>query len=129
MARFVRFKSSLRDPACPRPLGVFRAAGALQDSDRLDPWADNRIEDICHWFNVHLPVPRLDEEHWRAVFWFRSECRPMISRLWELVAILESNDVFTEIIHTNDPGEICYSDPQQVAAIPYRRRNTRRKSM
>jgi hypothetical protein len=42
---------------------VFWAADAVKDADLLDTAAERRLEELCQWFNKHLPVPDLDSEH------------------------------------------------------------------
>lgn len=110
-----------------RPLGIFHSAGRLQDSGSVEPWAGERIDEICTWFNFNLPSPRLKRGGWRAIFWFRSECRHMVQMLWELAAILEEHGVFVELIAHDNPGMIIYNDEFQVAAIPGRRKLHDRK--
>lgn len=123
MQRYVRFRTSIRAVDSATSLGVFRAVGRLIDSDALDPWSAERAEETCKWFNAHLTVPRLQPSERRAVFWFRAEHRRMVQRLWNLTWILREHGVMVELIHTTNPGKVCYEDPFQVAAIPWRRRH------
>lgn len=100
------------------PLGVFHAASKLLDAEQLDPWAMQRTEEICDWFDQHLPVPRLEPESRRAVFWFRSERSDMIQRLWELAILLREHGAYIELVCTTRPGWVRYEDEYQVAAVP-----------
>ena len=122
MTRFVRFRSKLRSRGLPATLGVFHATSTLADSGRLDPWSMERAELVCSWFNEHLPVPRLGPELTRAIFWFRSDCREMIQRLWELAILLRDHGADVELVHTTRPGWVRYADeflpppfPQSIA--------------
>jgi hypothetical protein len=121
MRRFVRFRSCLRDPAAPSPLGIFRAAGELIEAEALDPWSASRVEEICAWFNRHLIAPKLGPNLRRAVFWFRADCGHMITALWELAIIMRERGTDIEFIQTSRPGLIRYADDYQIAAIPWRR--------
>ena len=121
MARYVRFRSNLRDIDLSVPLGIFRATGRLIESGQLDSWLTDGCEEICDWFNRHLIVPRLEPGLIRAVFWFRAERVEMIQRLWELAILLQESGVMIELIHTTRPGWVRYADEFQVAAIPTRR--------
>ena len=125
---FVRFVTTDRDPLAPGPLGIFRAAGNLRDSRDLDAWTAERIHEILGWFNANLPVPKLEACQWRAVFWFHAECQPMISRLWELVAILKDHGILVELIRTGGEtlGKVVYCDQFQIAAMPWNRRSNSR---
>jgi len=115
---YLRFATTLRCPDTARPLGIFRSAGKLREGKKVEPWADERIQEICEWFNSNLPCPHLDGDRWRAIFWFRSDRQSMVRILWELAVILEENGVFVEFTAKNNPGMIVYQDEFQVAAIP-----------
>jgi hypothetical protein len=120
MVRFVRLRTNLRGTDSAMPLGLFYALAELAESHQMDPWSMERAEEICCWFNKHLPVPRLELVLKPAVFWLRGECCGMIQRLWELAIVLEEYAV-VELVHTTRPGWVRYEDEFQVAAIPTRR--------
>jgi hypothetical protein len=61
--KYLRFRTTLKEPGISGPLGVFWAAGSLLDSETLDSVSARRLETICQWFNDHLPVPDLEPEH------------------------------------------------------------------
>ena len=61
--RYLRFRTTLREPGVSGPLGVFWAADCVKDADVLDTTAERRLEELCQWFNHHLPVPALAPEH------------------------------------------------------------------
>ncbi|HVC97259.1 MAG TPA: hypothetical protein VND64_26500 [Pirellulales bacterium] len=121
MLPYIRFETSLRDSACPRPLGVFRAVGKLRDAQAFDDWSIQCVDEVCVWFNQHLTVPRLPSHLYRAVFWFRAEQQSLVSHLWELVHVLREHEVLVALLCSPRPGRICYQDDYQVAAMPDRR--------
>jgi hypothetical protein len=120
MRRYVRLQTSLREAGAPTGLGVFRATGDLMTRQALDPWWSECTEEICDWFNDHLTTPRLPVGQSRAVFWFRAEHSELVQRLWNLAHVLREHEVVVELLHTRNPGRICYEDQRQVAAIPWR---------
>jgi hypothetical protein len=128
MQRYVRFRTRLRVANSATPLGVFHAATKLLDSATLDASAADDAARILAWFNRHLPVPYLGREHRRAVFWFRREWNYMIQRLWELAVLLNQHGVGAELVHSADPGRVCYEDLFQIAAIPWRRCRPRHRT-
>lgn len=65
---YLRFATTLRCPDTARPLGIFRSAGKLQDAKTVEPWAGERIEEICEWFNTNLPCPHLGGDDWFVSF-------------------------------------------------------------
>lgn len=121
MGHFVRFRSKLRGPDRRTALGIFHTLDRLFEVEALSPWSVARVEEISDWFNLHLPVPRLRADDRRALFWFRSESRDMIQRLWELAILLEEQGTIMELVHTTRPGWVRYADDFQVAAIPTQR--------
>lgn len=121
MSRFVRFRSRLRHADLSMPLGLFHAASKLIEAEQMDPWASQRSEEICDWFDQYLPVLQLKSGSSRAVFWFRSERCDMIQRLWELAILLQEHGAFIELVCTTRPGWVRYEDEYQVAAVPTRR--------
>ncbi len=120
MPTYVRFQTSVRCGRTQRPLGVFQAAGDLEDRQEIDPCFLSAVWDSLYWFNRNLKVPRLAAEHHRSLFWFRSESQTVIQHLWALVAILREHEIQVRKICTTDPGMIVYRDLHQIAAVPNR---------
>jgi len=120
MQSYVRFRTDFPGVEASISLGVFHAWSHLAEADVIDPWSAERAEEICAWFDEHLPVPRLSNDQRLAVFWFRADCRDMIQRLWDLAGLLRENDCGVELLRTSNPGRVCYEDRFQVAAVPWR---------
>jgi hypothetical protein len=55
----------------------------------------------------------------KAVCWFRSSAAEHLRRVWEMIAILENNDVPIFMIKTEKPGYVVYEDVVQVVAEPF----------
>ena len=126
MDTFVRFQTQLRCGCTGRPAGLFVAAGRIEDSGRTAACTRELLRDYLAWFNDNLAVPSLAGREWRCLFWFRSEAQEVIQRMWDLVAILEEEDVHVRKLWTTTPGRVVYSDRHQVAAIPTRESNALR---
>lgn len=55
-----------------------------------------------------------------AVCWFRDDAREFVSRIWDLVALIEYHDVPVRLVKTERPGRIVYRDEYQIVAeTPY----------
>ena len=121
METYLRFETAWRCPRSRRPLGVFYAAGELEDCDDLCPTVAERLKRSLDWFSENLIVPQRRLVMRRSVFWFRGSATDVIERIWELVAILDEEAAFVETRSTRRPGAITYKDEQQIAAIPNRR--------
>ena len=126
METYIRFQSSQRCCNTGRPAGIFVAAGRVEDRASLPETTRERLRDVLSWFNRNLTVPKLDDADWRCLFWFRSGSQPVISRLWELVHLLEDEGVFVTKLRTRQPGTIVYRDEHQVAAKPLRKKHALR---
>lgn len=125
MGKYIRFQSALRCESTARPLGIFAAAGRLEDSPHMDANARPWLRDALAWFNHNLKVPALEGRRWRSIFWFRSEAQQFVARVWDVVAVLREEGLPIQMQRTSNPGQIVYSDEFQIAAIPprWRRHN------
>ena len=120
---FIRFVSGEIDPDSQVPAGLFSAALDLLWSDILPDYEFEALREVRDWFNLHLHSPfdylpharRYD----RAICWFKSSAREHLARAWELVEILERNDILIWTIKAHRVGYVHYEDSVQVFARPY----------
>lgn len=124
---FLRFVVPWTDEDSNRPQGVFRAIGYLRDSGTLTAAEVAHIRETLEWFNVHLKAPAQCKVSKRDTFWYREGATEVIQRMWGLVNILRSHDVFVEILRTDSPGRISYQDEHQVAALGPKRGGAHRR--
>ena len=120
MDTYVRFQTQLRCANTGRPAGLFVAAGRLEDSGRVAKCMRELFREHMTWFNQNLVVPSLGDRNWRCLFWFRSDAKSFIGRMWDLVAILREEGVSVQKRWTNVPGMIVYRDDFQIGAVPGR---------
>ena len=85
MVWYIRFQTELPSSHASWPLGIFRAANHLRDSDEYRHAPADWIEEVHDWFNKKLPVPPTDELDARAVFWFRPGATAFVHEAWRLV--------------------------------------------
>lgn len=102
--------------------GLFCAAYDLQLERTLPAHERDAIYELDRWFTGHMksPFDYLQEtEHYKtAVCWFKPTAREHLARAWELVGILERNDVMIWTIKAPKTGFIHYEDDVQVFAQP-----------
>jgi hypothetical protein len=120
METYLRFQTPLRCNHTARPLGIFAAAGHVETSSNVDETLRACIGDMLDWFGDHLHIPTLDDEAWRALFWFRASSRNMVTRMWDLVTWVREAGMPVQMQRTRDPGKIVYIDKHQVAAVARR---------
>jgi hypothetical protein len=120
---FIRFISGKVDEDSHVAAGLFCAAAELRRSAGLPDYEFEALNELRIWFNVHLesPVEYLPRKlrYDRAVCWFKSTAYEHLARAWELVGILERNDVFIWTIKSPRTGYVHYEDRVQVFARPY----------
>src|SRR5215813_6782947 len=118
----IRFVSGEIDPRSHVAAGLFCAASELRWSDGLPDYEFDALIELRDWFNIHLRSPFGYLSHCRrydrAVCWFKSSAHEHLARAWELVAILERNDMLIWTIRSPRVGYIHYEDDVQVFAQP-----------
>jgi hypothetical protein len=120
---FIRFVSGAIDERSRVPAGLFCAASELRWSDGLPDYEFDALEELRDWFDENLEspfdyLPRHDRYR-PAICWFKSNAHEHLARAWELVAILERNDVLIWTIRSSRAGYVYYEDDVQVLAQPY----------
>ena len=126
---YLRFVLPQRDRESHSRLGLLVAAHELRESGELEPYEDHLLGQALEWFNTRLPVPAIlkQEQNVRALSWFTSSAQPAIDCMWDVVAVFRSYGATVELLKTDDPGTILYSDSWQVVAKPSRRDRARRR--
>jgi hypothetical protein len=121
---FIRFASGEIDSDARVPVGLFHALHQLYWSDEVPRYEIDALRDIENWFDENLTTlpDHLFDNRWcaEAVCWFKSHATTHLSRAWEMVEILERNDVLVWQIKGRDVGHIYYEDEAQVFARPTR---------
>jgi hypothetical protein len=93
-------------------------AAELKKKYLLQPHQEDLIEEIFTFFNAHLPCPPYSKKKWsiNAISWFKDSAHVFISKMRELQAILEQNDLNIRVLKTDKPGMILYEDNFQIVA-------------
>ncbi|SRR6266404_752559 len=120
---FMRFVSSEVDEDSHVSAGLFCAASQLRSADAVPEYEFDALTELREWFNVHLEspfdhLPRTGRYE-RAICWFKPTAREHLARAWEMIAILERNDVLIWTIRSRKTGYVYYEDDAQVFAEPF----------
>jgi hypothetical protein len=123
--RYVRFVVSERDDRSDQRRGIFSALYALERRGELAAYELSWFRAAETWFNEHLPQP--DRLAWsgrpnapeRAISWLKASATEHVSRMRELMALLEHKGIPVEELWTDRPGYVVYEDDHQVAAMPF----------
>jgi hypothetical protein len=115
--------------------GVFGCAYAFRGDPRIGQVDRAEIAELIKWFEKNLSTPdrfnrRTSKGSYRGldtgISWFRSEASDCVSKMRQLVTILERNDVDVKMFRTDRPGYVIYEDAHQIVAEPFRyKRNER----
>jgi hypothetical protein len=122
---YVRFVVTIRDARSGHQQGIFTALYALEREGQLAASELDWFHSIEEWFNEHLTRP--ERLTWssrpnapqRAITWLKMSASEHVSRMRELVALLEHKDVPVEELRTEKPGYVVYEVQHQVAAVPF----------
>ena len=115
---YIRFQTGVRCHYTGRSLGIFYAAGQVQDRCTVPEYLTEPLRDSLVWFNNNLKVPRRDTIPRKCLFWFDCGNAEVLGRVWELIGWLRMSDVYVIHRKCRYPGKIIYRDDHQVAAIP-----------
>ncbi|MGI9167857.1 MAG: hypothetical protein ACR2G5_16010 [Pyrinomonadaceae bacterium] len=119
---FIRFVSSEIDEDSHVSAGLFCAASELRWTDDLPQYEFDALSELRDWFDIHLesPIHQLPRScrYELAVCWFKPTAREHLVRAWEMVTILERNDVLIWTIKSRRTGHIYYEDEAQIFAVP-----------
>ncbi|MEM6551825.1 MAG: hypothetical protein AAF750_06835 [Planctomycetota bacterium] len=119
---YVRFVIGQRDDMSHVAQGVFQAAYTLRDSNRLEPYELQQLEDDLAWLKMHLKSPDVlnDPGTERAICWFHPRAAKPIARVRSLARVLGEYGHRVHMLTTERPGRVIYEDGWQVVAYPYR---------
>lgn len=126
---YIRFIIGRKDEGSQVEQGIFQAlALALEFGDITGHDADE-LNQLRAWFgdNLRRPTSFGPDRLRLGICWFKTDATEHISRIWEIVQILERNGVFVKKIRTDRPGYLIYEDEWQLVAEPFRNGTMRRK--
>jgi len=121
---FIRFVSGEIDEDSLVSAGLFTAAVELLYDPLFPDEEYYPLRELMDWFNEHLKTPfeyrfRAPWRARRAICWFKPTAREYLTRAWQMVVILERNDVFMRTIKVQRTGYVLYEDEAQILAEPF----------
>jgi hypothetical protein len=120
---FIRFVCGEIDEDSHVSAGLFCAAFDLIHEGKLPDHDYAELAELMRWFRLHLKGPfehRL-RKPWRArrsICWFKSDAYEHVKHAWQMMNLVERNDVFIQVIKSKTAGYITYEDAAQVLAQP-----------
>jgi hypothetical protein len=120
---YIRFVIGREDEDSHVEQGIFQAAAqALEWQDITGSDADE-LNELRGWFSENLEKPTsFGRDKLRlGICWFKTQSTEHISRIWEMVKILERHGIYVKKIRTDRPGYVIYEDEWQLVAEPFRK--------
>jgi hypothetical protein len=121
---FIRFVSGAVDEDSRLAAGLFCAALDLLYSGDLPQYEKQALTELRDWFDANLESPSDHlPKHFSyvsCVCWFKATAREYLAKAWEMVEILERNDVLIWTVKSRVAGDIYYEDQAQIFALPHR---------
>ncbi len=125
---FIRFVHSQPVEGMKHRAGFFVPAYVLMQASDVSAETRYELSRILDWFANNLPHPEKfntskSKGAWRrntrGLSWFRPEAREMLDKAFELVCILEMNDIAIDRLQTDRVGYVNYEDAFQIVAEPF----------
>jgi hypothetical protein len=119
---YIRFVIGQKDGDSHVEQGIFSAAAHALDCQNVTGHDAAHLNELRTWFNKNLQEPTaFGRGNLRlGICWFKTASTEHISRIWEMVNILERNGIYVTKIKTNRPGYVIYEDEWQLVAEPFR---------
>jgi hypothetical protein len=120
---YVRFVIGRKDEDSHVEQGIFHAAGQALEWRTITGSDADELNELRAWFNENLEKPTsFGRNRLRlGICWFKTGSAEHISRIWEMVQILERNGIYVKKIRTDRPGYVIYEDQWQLVAEPFRK--------
>lgn len=120
---YVRFVIGRKDDNSHVEQGIFQAAGQALEWHDIRGSDAAELKELQAWFSENLEKPTsFGRDRLRlGIWWFKTGSTQHISRIWEMVRILERNGIYVKKIRTDKPGYVIYEDEWQLVAKPFRK--------
>lgn len=120
---YVRFVIGRKDEDSHVEQGIFQAAAQAMEWQTIIGSDADELNELRAWFsnNLERPTSFGRDKLRRGICWFKTCATEHISRIWEMVRILERNGIFVKKIRTDKPGYVVYEDESQLVAEPFRK--------
>ena len=120
---YVRFVIGRKDEESHVELGIFQAAARALEWQNITGSDADELNELREWFSENLEKPTsFGRDRLRlGICWFKTGSTEHISRIWDMVRILERNGIYVKKIRTDKPGYVIYEDEWQLVAEPFRK--------
>jgi hypothetical protein len=120
---YVRFVIGQKDEERNVEQGIFQAVTLALEWQNITGSDADELNEGLAWFSKNLGKPTsFGRDKLRSgICWFKTGSSEHISRIWEMVNVLERNGIYVKKIRTDKPGYVIYEDEWQLVAEPFRK--------
>lgn len=120
---YLRFAVFRKDEDSHVEQGIFQAAALVRNAGYITGSDADELCELRAWFNDNLESPTSfgRGELPLGICWFKKSATAHISRIWQMVRILERYGTYVKSIRTSKPGYVVYEDHWQIVAEPFRK--------
>ncbi len=117
---YIRFVIGRKDEDSHVEQGIFQAAARALEWQDITGSDAEELNQLRAWFSENLERPTsFGRDKLRlGICWFKAQSTEHISRIWEMVQILERHGIYVRKIRTDRPGYVIYEDEWQLVAEP-----------
>jgi len=117
---YVRFVIGRKDEENHVERGIFQAAAQALEWQNITGRDADELNEVLAWFseNLEKPTSAGRDKNRFGICWFKTGSAAHISRISEMVHILERNGIDVKKIRTDKPGYVIYEDEWQLVAEP-----------
>lgn len=125
----IRFVIDRKDEDSHVEQGIFQAAALALEWYQITGSDADQLGEVLSWFsdNLEKPTSLGRDKLRRGICWFKTDATEHISRIWQMVEILERNEIYVKKVRTDKPGYVIYEDEWQLVAEPFRKGTMPRK--
>jgi len=120
---YIRFVVDRKDEDSHVGQGIFQAAVQALEWQLIKGSDADELNELRAWFNENLEKPNSFGRGKLSlgICWFKTGSSDHISRIYEMVHVLERNGIRVKKIKTDKPGYVVYEDEWQLVAEPFRK--------
>jgi hypothetical protein len=120
---YVRFVVAHKDEDSHVEQGIFQAAARSIELHGITGHDADELNELRAWFSENLEKPHSFGRGKLSlgICWFKTGSAEHISRIYEMVHLLERHGIFVKKIKTDKPGYVVYEDEWQLVAEPFRK--------
>jgi hypothetical protein len=109
--------------------GIFQGAALALEWGNITGSDADELKNLLAWFGKNLEKPTsIGRDKLRfGICWFKAGSTEHVSRIWEMVRILERNRIYVKKIRTDKPGYVIYEDGWQLVAEPLPTANIKKR--